>query len=284
MAATAVDGAAVNIRPHKIINRSERAALEERVRRAAADWLHRYGTRSSGFEVRIHPQVEARAPDGPETAEWRVCEHGGGMALAIGLHAEWAQGIAALVLPASYAEEVVTADGSLMRSLAEEMVRELGDGILESLCPGKFGHDGRRWRVAKPTEVDATQEPGDSLTALCRCTGQLTFQCRLPMATMLACLAAVQASRPRTPPPSVRLSEALQAKPVVLEVIVGEAELAIGELADVRVGDVLKLQRALSEPFSVRVRGGSPVCGARLGTYEGRATVQLALAQGGGGA
>jgi flagellar motor switch protein FliM len=71
------------------------------------------------------------------------------------------------------------------------------------------------------------------------------------------------------------LSRALERQVVRLDALAGEAEIAFQELATLAPGDVLRLDRRLSEPVEVRVQNGGPVCSARLGTSRGRLALQL---------
>jgi flagellar motor switch protein FliM len=55
-------------------------------------------------------------------------------------------------------------------------------------------------------------------------------------------------------------------------VVAGWAELDVGELRALRPGDVIALERPISEPLSVVVAAGREraVCSARLGLINGR--------------
>jgi flagellar motor switch protein FliM len=71
------------------------------------------------------------------------------------------------------------------------------------------------------------------------------------------------------------LSRALQTQRVVLDGVAGEAELALEDLTTLAVGDVIKLNRRISEPLQLCIRGGGVVCAARLGASKGRTALQL---------
>ncbi len=60
-----------------------------------------------------------------------------------------------------------------------------------------------------------------------------------------------------------------------LEVILGEAELTLAELANVSPGDVIRLQAAFREPLTVRTSDGRPILHAHLGTRNGRKAIQI---------
>lgn len=60
-----------------------------------------------------------------------------------------------------------------------------------------------------------------------------------------------------------------------LEVILGQAELTLAELANVSIGDVIRLQSPFREPLTVKTCGGRPVVRARLGASRGRKAIQI---------
>ncbi|MCK7581338.1 MAG: FliM/FliN family flagellar motor switch protein [Chromatiales bacterium] len=59
--------------------------------------------------------------------------------------------------------------------------------------------------------------------------------------------------------PLVSLREGLEAESVVVEVVVGSAELTLTELQSLSLGDVLRLDRGLKEPLTVLFDGGRQV-------------------------
>lgn len=60
-----------------------------------------------------------------------------------------------------------------------------------------------------------------------------------------------------------------------LEVSVGKAELTLRDLTLLEVGDVIRLETSVKEPFVVRTTEGVPVAKAHLGTYDNNKAIQL---------
>jgi flagellar motor switch protein FliM len=88
-----------------------------------------------------------------------------------------------------------------------------------------------------------------------------------------ACLGSLDAPRKEVP-----LSGAVQAmrnQCVALNVLLGEAEVTLAELQTLGVGDVLRLDRRVSEPLAVRLSDERVICAAHLGTRGDRKAVQL---------
>ena len=65
-------------------------------------------------------------------------------------------------------------------------------------------------------------------------------------------------------PPLDPLAAVIESRAVRASVELAECDVAIGELRDLAVGDVLRLQHLLSAPVAVRVAGRA-ICNARLG-------------------
>jgi len=60
-----------------------------------------------------------------------------------------------------------------------------------------------------------------------------------------------------------------------LEVILGQAEMTLAELANISPGDVIRLQSSFRKPLAVRTMDGQPLVRARLGTCGGHKAIQI---------
>lgn len=256
----------MGIRAHKIINRSERALIERRLLEGLREWGERYAIVPLAPTCRIRPAEEKADDSVPPVATWWRCEQSGVQVLALGLPGDWPATLCRLLLPASVLEGGAHPVSSLLRSLGVELLQELGETLLDALREAKPTAR-RQWREEPPATPP-------SVAVTCELAGVLTVQLRLETATIEACLGANTPPLPRSLPKG-RLSDALRGERVTLEAVLGKAELSAAELMSVRVGDVLKLNRALHEPLELQVRGGGVVCGARLGLHVGRTALQL---------
>jgi flagellar motor switch/type III secretory pathway protein FliN len=79
----------------------------------------------------------------------------------------------------------------------------------------------------------------------------------------------------RVTPTLTPLPEALAGQPVRLDLEVGCGRVNLDELNSLAVGDVVPLDRKLTEEIIVRLENGAVVCGAYLGTRNGKIAVQL---------
>jgi len=265
----------MGIHPHKIINRSERAFIERRLLEGLREWAERYVIVPLAPSCRMRLAEEKSDESVPvAAARWR-CEQGGVQVLALGLPEDWPLALCRLLLPASVLEGVAQSDGSVLRSLGIELLQELAEALLNRLREAK-PVAGRQWReestAAPPTPT--ADRVFASVGVTCEFGAVLAIQLRIEAATIEACLGAHTPPLPRGLPKG-RLSDALRSERVTLEAVLGKAELSAAELMSVRVGDVIKLNRALHEPLELHVRGGGVVCGVRLGLHVGRPALQL---------
>lgn len=105
------------------------------------------------------------------------------------------------------------------------------------------------------------------------CTLQLgarTLRLLLPAAAQDAAAPTRRAAVPVAP-----LRDALAARQVPLTVELCRAELTLGYLRTLAVGDVLALPMALDAPLQVRGPGGAALCTAHLGATDGHRAVEL---------
>ncbi len=72
------------------------------------------------------------------------------------------------------------------------------------------------------------------------------------------------------------LKEALADKPIMAEAILGGAELSLGELVALKVGDVIQLDQSLSEPLTLEFDQSPTKFKGYLGQQQGRLVLQVA--------
>jgi hypothetical protein len=257
------------IRQYKLINRSEREILTARL----TDGIRRWSTRYVPDEARadctivLPGEVAVRSPD---PHEWVLAARQSMPVLAVGLSEDWPRCLARLVLTERQAVGLDPAGLQLLRELGAGLLEELGQSVLEAIHPGDGG---LVWdRASAPTVAG---RPADGqVSGHCRLGDTLDVVLRIWPETVQRCLATAAARR--APAAAVEpLSAALREEKVVLDGIAGEAELVLEELTTLAVGDVIKLNRKITEPLQVCVRGGDVVCAARLGTSKGRTALQL---------
>jgi hypothetical protein len=258
----------MTIQPYKLINSSESAVLTARLLEGVARWVAQYALEETAARCTLETYGEPL----PQAHEWVMGVRPSGPVLALGLPEDWPRQLAGLVLPERQAVALDPAGVRLMQELGVGLLEDLGRSVIDSVLTKRSDADLVWSRTAAPR---SEPRPENSFV-LCRCQLGAGMELRIALwpATVLACLS------PAVPRPAVGslvepVSRALQAQVVVLDGIVGEAELAVEELSTLAVGDVIRLNRKFSEPLQVRLSGGAVVCAARLGALKGRTAVQL---------
>ena len=265
----------MSARVYKLINRSEREALLAPLSASIRRWAEQYAAGDPTVRCALLLADEA-APDRTGARQWLqgARPQGPEPALAIGLDEGWERGLAALVLGERQAAALDPAGRKLIRELSSELFADLGQGVLDSLLPKKK-EGAVTWASSFAAESGLSARSGEpAILCECRLDDRLTVVLAFSQPTVLESLAST--ASPSTG--SVQLeprARALQAETVVLEAIVGEAEIPVAELGTLSVGDVIKLNRKIHQPVQLCVRGGGVVCVARLGALRGRTALQL---------
>lgn len=259
--------------PYKMLNASERAMLTARVGEGAHAWAQEHLISGEPVRCMLLTSEEAAA----ELAEEREWISGGrapgSEVMAIGLPCDWPRDLARVVLTGRSALNLDPAGLALMRAAGTRLIDALAHAILAACLPG-HPHEARlSWtRIGTPS-VDAHAGSGYGLLR-CQLRESPSLLILLRPGAVLECLGPWPMSK-GAPAALEPRSRAMRSEPVVLDAVAGEAEIAVEDVTTLAVGDVLRLDRAISEPLQVRVRGGGTVCSARLGALEGRAALQL---------
>jgi hypothetical protein len=265
----------MTIRPFKLINRTERGMLTGRLTEGIRRWSARYLSEDTRIDCGlVLPDEAPRAAHMPEPGEWILASRQSMPVLAIGLNEDWPRGLARAALTERQATSLDPAGQQLLRDVGAGLFEELGQSVLEGVWPTQPAEGGLAW--SRPTAPPWAEGPHDGrVVGHCRVGNELELLISLCPQTVQRCL-ALDAPRGAAAVGTLEpLSTALQSEMVVLEGIAGEAELALEELTTLAVGDVIRLNRKISEPLQVCVRGGGVVCAARLGASRGRTALQL---------
>jgi len=260
------------VRPYKLINRTERGLLTARLTDAIRRWIARYAPDDTPAHCELTLPGEDTATR-PQPSEWLLATRRSEPVMSIGLPEDWIRGLAGFVLSERQAASLDPAGQQLMRDLGIGLFEELGQGALDVPLASRPAEGGLVWsRPMTPPADIGTAEGG--VLGHCRIGDTLDLLITLWPDTIHRLLVP-DAPRRGVATPLEPLSRALQAERVVLNGIAGEAELALEDLTTLAVGDVIKLNRKISEPLQVCIRGGGVVCAARLGASKGRTALQL---------
>lgn len=98
---------------------------------------------------------------------------------------------------------------------------------------------------------------------------------------VVAAWAGAESTKPAAPvsvaPSPTRLDQALAHERITLRTVLGGAELNLGQLQSLRVGDVVPLEHRLDAPLDVVTDEGAVLCEGWLGQRQGRVAVEMSL-------
>jgi flagellar motor switch/type III secretory pathway protein FliN len=247
----------VNVTPYLLPGRSVTTRLARRALAALEAWARDWAALPD-HAVTCADACEA-APAAPDAA-WQTRTLAGGARVFVALPRDSAHWMTQLVFGVD--------DGAPASALAAPVANNALDALAAQV-------------VQALTEQASSAEASDAPpAALLRrgagsilCTIQLgarTLRVLVPAGAYAAATFAAHAGAPVVP-----LRQALGALPVPLTVDLCRAELTLGYLRTLAVGDVLALPMALDAPLTVRGPGDAPLCAAHLGSAAGQRAIEL---------
>lgn len=262
--------------PYKMLNSSERAMLIARFREGVHAWAQEHLAGGEPVACVLLSSEEAAVELAGER-EWISGSRAPGSdVIAVGLPCDWPRDLARVVLTGRSALHLDPAGLALMRAAGTRLIDAFAHAVLAACLPGRPGRqqeESLSWtRIGTPT-ADVRTGSGYGLVR-CQWRDSPSILVLLSPGAVLECLGPWPLSK-AAPGALEQRSRAMRSESVVLDAIAGEAEVAVEDVTTLAVGDVLKLDRAISEPLQVRMRGGGAVCSARLGALQGRAALQL---------
>lgn len=236
-------------------------ALERPLRRWAAEWFS--STRHIAFTV-----VDAVAGEPSEAADWSVLGDPSGSALAWRLpecrRREFVEALLGAPLPPG-------GDASpMIESLLAECLQDLGLRLLKIVDvvaaaePAESGRLDPTWLGYGAGVACATPDAASPLPDLVF-SGELVERIvgRPKRAEIAGKIDLVQRE------------SAIGSRRVRIEVVLGTAELTLADLANVSLGDVIRLQSRFREPLLVRSQDGQPLFNANLGAADTSKAIQI---------
>lgn len=126
-----------------------------------------------------------------------------------------------------------------------------------------------------PLPTEFMQGSGAVLVSLK--VGSLTLQFLMPEKQCLDFLRASNpsAKRKTTLPPLEQALAQIQNKPIKLSAFLGEAEIDIGTLQTISIGDVIRLDTPIDKPVHLATETGVSLCKGYLGTSDNHKSLQL---------
>lgn len=251
-----------------LLNDTERKLLARKLQQAVANW------QGDWFSADVPSSTAlANLVDNPVSRyRWMRGSTPRGLSAAVGVpvDADWGLGFALTALANTAAN---SAGGDIARALEIELLR----GLIRALLM----ESGRADPLDPVTWSDGIDDD-DSFDAV-RGFVCAEYQLRGSHAGLVMMLypettSAYLATLERAVKPAgamVPAGHALESQPVRVEVVAGEAELLLQELATLAVGDVVRLDRNIAQPLQLVISGGEAISAAHLGAAGDQKAVQL---------
>jgi hypothetical protein len=262
----------MRVREYKLVNRSESALLASRVREA----LQLFAARLATAVPRVECALSALAATDAARLrhyEWSVAQRGEERLLGIGLDADSTCELARLMLGDAQGVALDVEGLAVIREIGMAMTQEFGAALVAALDTPPMADTRLHWKRGAVPSFGGAGEAG--MIAECTVGERLRLAIMLWPTTVLSCLTRAQAPRSNYGPLEP-LRGAIESGTVRLEVLAGEAEMAVGELATLKPGDVIKLNHKLERPLAVRIHEGEAIGTGYLGTRHGRPAVRWA--------
>jgi flagellar motor switch/type III secretory pathway protein FliN len=251
-------------RPYRLLNKTGLAAIERRLAAAWDAWTAAW--------LATHPPARIRCY---RAAEYRVARtrpeawlYAGPAAASVALtcSAGFAGRLGALLTGSGAAE--IRGSASPLR---DELVRGALAELVALLCPWAAGSAAARIGGAEALPEHGWEAGSGAAVAVLEWDRELV-ELVLGAAQVATLLppAAAPARQPGT-----RIADALGGGRLTLKVLAGEVQLELGLLQTIAIGDVIKLDTRIDQPLQVVNEDGARLCGAFLGSCDGRKSVQL---------
>jgi flagellar motor switch/type III secretory pathway protein FliN len=252
----------VEVRPYLVLGDSDRRFLLERIEAALAAWREDW-LPGNAPELRPSPVSE------PQAERWLAGETGGRRRVLLGCSGGWIAEVGALSTAQAPNAAAATGAAELAAQVGEAMLKGLAEGIFR-YCSGTAPAK-PHWGDEAPPET--WLRPG---------AGAAIYSCELSPGFVLVLALSpelVAASLPKAQSaarePLVAARRAVEPCAVIVEAVVGETEIELGELSQLAAGDVIVLDRKLDDPLLLRLDIGEPVGRIHLGTAGGKIAVQV---------
>lgn len=258
----------MNVTPYLLLKRSVATRLSERVLAALGAWAAAWAALPD-HAVACSDACEA-AP-GSLDAAWARRPLAGGADVYLALPWDAPRWMEQLVFGLE-PDQPSAAASQLAGAVAAEALEALAAQLAEAL-------------TGQPSHAHAGTAPNLPAALLRRGAGSILCTVQLGTRTLRVLVPAAAQNVPapvaRSSAPVVPLRQALAALPVPLTVELCRAELTLGYLRTLAVGDVLSLPMALDAPLQVHGPAGAPLCAAHLGAAGEHRAVELTRQTGG---
>ncbi len=252
----------MEVRPYLVLGASDQRFLLERIDAALAAWREDWLPKNTpGF--RLAPVSQ------PQAERWLAADAGERRRVLLGCPSGWIAEVGALLT--AQTPNAAAATG------VPELAAQVGEAVLKGLAVGIFRYCSGaapakpQWGDEAPPETWVRPGAG---AAIYSCELSPGFPLVLALSPELVA-ASLPKAQSTAREPLVAAWRAVEPCAVIVEAVVGGAEVELGELSQLAAGDVIVLDRELDDPLLLRLDIGEPVGQIHLGTAGGKKAVQV---------
>lgn len=250
--------------PFRLLGESDLSAVRKVLQREAEAWSAVWFDAAPTPDFDVSDMADA---DTPSAGPWMIVGADPDAWVAWGLTGRPWRDFARLLLNAPVGPSA--SPSPLVESLLSECLLDLSARLFKAAGVGP--------QIHSPMEASlATVRTGYGAGSV---VGQLGGDLpRQAFALGGAVVAGLVGERPRAAPDTAALvarESAVTTGMTRLEVVLGQAELSLAELANVSAGDVIRLQSPFREPLTVNASDGRPLLRAHLGTRGHHKAIQV---------
>ncbi|SFV16640.1 FliM/FliN family flagellar motor C-terminal domain-containing protein [Pseudoduganella namucuonensis] len=270
----------MQVRPYALLGAAALAAVRGALERAADAWCADWGLPRHQLALTAERAWEGGALHAPA---WRLSHAAGEQALWLG----WPLDLAPLLQGMLFAPDKRHAPpggapARMAQAGAEAALAALAEGLARSLLGA---HTGAGAAGDEPPQAVWRHASGavrvDVRLGKQACTGVLNHAAVL---ALCASQAGAASPAPLAPLKPVDRARALGHLPLRLQVDAGRAEVGLGSLLALGVGDVIRLDTLADQPLAIKGPDGRVLFGGHLGTLEKTIALEIVRSNSSSGA
>lgn len=255
--------------PYLLLGTARREQLEKSLRHAVDEWRGQWGSgASSPLNIEIAPLFSrlSIASSGPRQQVFEVTSGARGLLLTAAFAAEAPADLLGISSPRVTSDGPGEAANAVLHKAMHALCVQIGRAALKN----DLGDDLSVTLVsAERTQRDPLQ--GRTLQVIVRSNPDRPAVRLQLFPTFVAAL--LPSSRHKASEPLASRRGAVATQSIALQAVLGEAEVALAELARLQVGDVILLNTLVSGSAQLSLPDGRVLAQARLGSSDGRRAV-----------
>jgi flagellar motor switch/type III secretory pathway protein FliN len=255
--------------PYVLLGSTRRAALQDALVGRLTSWRQRWSTANSAIAVNVPESL---------AAGWAKFTHGNGTLLSAGandtalLHVHVAAGfLPALLGCESYAHEAILSAQDLTDQLRSEVLRSMSGALLQGVSADPAGFEADVGTQSSRLDAARKQRALPISVAFANSGGRCTLILHPRLVELLAPRRRASAGEQQLD----RRQVAIASQTLHVDAVLAEIDLPFGELRSLASGDVIVLDKPLSEPAQLITETGAHVSAVALGSAGAKRAVQV---------